>query len=253
MRRGLSEGTGRGSEGTTHLAHTAFAAWCFPLVIAVYPPIGVCVRFFIRALVLVVRHNALRVRVILVPNGVDTACTSRVSEFSCSLHETAPRGRTLFFGCRKRALDTTRTCGALPMNEDPPLGLLPAPSRSALDAAALAVGEEHRSFFREGKGIWGGDGVLCGGAPGGALAGEKGGGPIEAHPPALVLVECEEETEGGAGFGVGIWGGGRKGGGDCMREEGLAREDGVGVVHRPADPGTAPNGGTGEGEPGCAP
>ena len=114
----------------------------------------------------------------------------------------------------------------------------------------------------EGKGGRRGEGQLRGAAPGRALAGEESGSPVEADPPALVLVDGEEEAEGrgrgrcggvvrlgrcvgvlcSAGYGAGsVFG--RGGGGGFCRERG-AGEEGVEVVECPAEVCAAREGGT---------
>ena len=123
----------------------------------------------------------------------------------------------------------------------------------------------------EGEGGRWGEGQLRGAAPGWAFTGEECSSPVEADPPALVLVYSEEEAEGrgragcrgvvvyigwsvgvhcSTGYGARIVFG--RGGGDGLGGNGRAGEESVDVVECPAEMCAACEGSTCVASPACA-
>lgn len=87
------------------------------------------------------------------------------------------------------------------------------------------------------------------GTPGWAFSREESGGPVEAHPPTLILVDGEEKTEGRRGLGRG-----REGCrvGYRVFWRGLASEEGAETIAKVAEEGTAPEDGGEDAGPGSA-
>lgn len=179
------------------LAHATLAACTFPLVVAVDPTVGVGDN-----VVLVSRDDG-RIRNVLVGRGflvtfwgLAGATAGRVSSSGCTQHAGGGarviRGLLVLWG---RLFDPEQTVVALLSDDDTPFWFFPSPSCHALCSAVFADGNKGGGGGREGKGGRRGEGELRGAAPGGAFPREECGSPVEADPPALVLVDGEEEAE----------------------------------------------------------